>query len=247
MRQRTRAGRLRGVDAWAEANLLPGWPEDVRALDVGFGVEPVTTVELHSWLRRARPAASVVGWDVAPALVAAAAPAARPGLRFESPPSVAAPAFDFARALNVGRGGTAAEHAALHRHLVSTLRPGGVALEGSTDTDGHVAVFHVLDTAGLRRALVFAADGGRAVAPRLFRDYLPRDWRRSARPGTPVFELLEAWHHAWTQRRGAAATDLAALSDAGAALDSAWAASGGGSGAWRWLEWRPLGGVPAPV
>lgn len=36
----------------------------------------------------------------------------------------------------------------------------------------------------------------RGFAPIMFRDWLPRDIRRKAQPGTPIRELLDAWTEA---------------------------------------------------
>ena len=51
-------------------------------VDLGYGTSPVTALELHDRLRRVRPDVEVVGIEIDPARVAAAAPLERPGLRF---------------------------------------------------------------------------------------------------------------------------------------------------------------------
>lgn len=246
MKQRTRPGRLRGVDAWLRHERASGWPGDVALLDVGFGVAPLTTVELFDWARGLRPGVSVEGWELDAGLVERAQAFAQAGLSFRRAPTQPEARFDVARAFNVGRGGPADAVPTLHAQLTLALRPGGVALEGSTDLDGHLAAFHVLEPAGVRAALVLATDCGRAVAPWSFRDVLPRDWRRSAAPGTPVYGLLDAWHRAWETVRGEHEARRA-LADAADRLAASWPITIGRAGEWLWLTWAPPGGVPSPL
>ena len=100
------------------------------------------------------------------------------------------------RAMNVLRGYREEEVAAIHEALGAGLVEGGLVLEGSTDTEGHVTVVHLLRRRGaqlVREALLFHTDFTRGFSPWLFRDWLPRDLRRSATPGTPIHDLLTRW------------------------------------------------------
>ncbi len=245
MKQRTRPGRLRGVDTWLRAERSSGWPVDVALVDVGFGVSPTTTVELFDWVRGLRPDARVEGWELDAAALERAQAFAEPGLCFLTAPQDVGPTFDVARAFNVGRAGPREALEQLHGLLVRALRLGGVALEGSTDVDGRVAAFYVLRDDGARTALVLATDLSRAVAPRLFRDVLPRDWRRSAHAGTPVFALLEDWQRSWEAVR-ATLDPRAAFLRSVAELAGRWAVRAGEAEDWVWLCWAPDGGVPRP-
>ncbi|BCB80174.1 hypothetical protein Pflav_065840 [Phytohabitans flavus] len=76
----TNPNRLRRVDRWIAAR-LGGTLRDVPdplVVDLGYGESPVTTVELHSRLTAVRPDVRVVGLEIDPARVAAAAPVAEP-------------------------------------------------------------------------------------------------------------------------------------------------------------------------
>ena len=101
------------------------------------------------------------------------------------------------RAMNVLRGYREEEVDEIHAALGAGLVEGGLLLEGSTDTEGHVTVVWVLRkraAALVREALLFHTDFTRGFSPWLFRDWLPRDLRRRAQPGTAIHSMLAAWN-----------------------------------------------------
>jgi hypothetical protein len=80
----TGANRLRRMDNWI-ATVLAGRirsADDPLVIDLGYGANPVTAVELLSRLRRIRPDVEVLGLEIDADRVRAAQPAAGPGLRF---------------------------------------------------------------------------------------------------------------------------------------------------------------------
>lgn len=84
----------------------------------------------------------------------------------------------------------------IHAALGAGLVEGGLLLEGSTDTEGHVTVVWVMRRragALVREALLFHTDFTRGFSPWLFRDWLPRDLRRRAQPGTAIHSVLAGW------------------------------------------------------
>jgi hypothetical protein len=190
VRPRTRAGRLASLDAWlcAEApELLDGRGAIV---DFGFGLTPVTTLELAQTVRAVNPALRVVG-------VEREAHAEVPGLELVVGDTAALGPISVLRAMNVVRGYREDEVDALHVALGAGVIDGGLVLEGSTDTEGHVTVTWLLrKRAGalVREALLFHTDFTRGFSPWLFRDWLPRDLRRRATPGTPIHTLLSNWN-----------------------------------------------------
>lgn len=197
MRARTRAGRLAALDAWVcherPGVLRPGG----LALDVGFGLEPVTTVEWAATLRAVQPGFRVVGVE-------------RDAARVDAAPDIEVVQGDFAslaslgpacvvRAMNVARGYREDEVPAIHAALGAALEDGGLALEGSTDTEGHVTCAWLITKRGgelVKDALLFHTDFTRGFSPWLLRDVLPRDLRRNVRPGTAIHALLDAWAQA---------------------------------------------------
>lgn len=191
VRPRTRPGRLAPLDAWLlehERALLDGRG---ALVDVGYGETPVTTLE---WARSARtlnPALTLIG------LERRAQAHAELDLRegdFTTCASLGPAAI--VRAMNVLRGYREAEVPAIHAALGAALVEGGLVVEGSTDTEGHVTVAWLLRRRGgalVREALLFHTDFSRGFSPWLFRDWLPRDLRRRAQPGTAIHALLTRW------------------------------------------------------
>lgn len=194
VRARTRAGRLAALDAWVcheRAGVLrPGGV----VLDVGFGAEPVTTRELAASLRAVEPSLEVVGVEREAARVVEAE-----GVRLVQGDFASLAALGPAclvRAMNVLRGYREDEVPAIHAALGAATAEGGLVLEGSADTEGHVTAAWVLVRRGgalVREALLFHTDFSRGFSPWLFRDWLPRDLRRRVKPGEPVHALLSAW------------------------------------------------------
>jgi hypothetical protein len=133
-----------------------------------------------------------------------------------------------------------------HAQLGARVLPGGLVVEGSTDTPGRVLVAHLLrrsDVGLVREGLLFHTDFRRGFAPRLFRDWLPRDLRRRVKPGEFVFDFLADWEAAWTPVRGepraAFRESVRGLASRvpGVEIDP-WLLDNG------YLVWRPVGGVP---
>jgi hypothetical protein len=195
VRGRTRAGRLEGLDVWlcheAGALLLTGG----LVVDVGFGASAVTVEALAEAVHQVNPGLEVVGVERDASRVSPEARGARLVLGgFEALAQLQGAVV--VRAMNVLRGYRAEEVPLIHRALGAGLVEGGLLLEGSTDTEGHVSVSHLLRRRGgglVSEGLLFHTDFERGFSPWLFRDWLPRDLRRAVRPGTRVHGLLEQW------------------------------------------------------
>ncbi len=235
MRARTRPGRLAAIDRWLTLHEQPLLAAANTVIDVGFGETPVTT---HEWAHTI--SAKVIGVEQALSLIEAAR-RTHPTLHlvhgsFETLASLA-PAT-VVRAMNVLRGYQANAIASAHQALAAPLIDGGVLIEGSCDTEGQVTVAHVMRKRGaelLREALVFHTTFERGFSPWLFRDWLPRDLRRSATPGTRVFDFLAAWHVVFETTRGPIETRFAE-SVAHMPELTLWETGG--------VRWAPAAGVP---
>ncbi|MDQ1753116.1 MAG: hypothetical protein QOE71_4172, partial [Pseudonocardiales bacterium] len=72
------------MDNWIATRLRPQLRAAAQPLviDLGYGESPISAVELLSRLRPVRPDVEVLGLEIDPARVAAAAGAERPGLSF---------------------------------------------------------------------------------------------------------------------------------------------------------------------
>ena len=195
VRARTRAGRLDGLDRWLTHEAVPLLEAGGRVIDVGFGVSTVTVEALARAVRRVNPALEVLGLEREPARV----PSAGSSVRLEVGGFDALAQLSGAvvvRVMNVLRGYRAEEVPRIYRALGLGLVDGGLLLEGSTDTEGHVTACHLVRRRGdelEREGLLFHTDFVRGFSPWLFRDVLPVDLRRSVRPGTAWHALFERW------------------------------------------------------
>jgi hypothetical protein len=196
----TNPNRLRRVDRWilgTQASRLRDAADPV-VIDLGFGASPITTMELADRLRGVRPDVRVVGLDIDPERVRAAAPFAdRPRLDF------AHGGFELAgrrpvlvRALNVLRQYEPDAVAEAWRTMTGRLAPGGLVVEGTCDEIGRRACWVALDVSGpltlTLSARVSSLDAPSELAERLPKVLIHRNVR-----GEPVNEFLRAFDRAW--------------------------------------------------
>ncbi len=192
---RTAAGRLDGPDVFVSRHRQA--PVG-RALDVGLGTSPDTTVAFARALRARWPEVAVVGLDNVPARVDAARGLA-PGVQFVCEDLFAAPTgtgFDVVRAINVLRSFPPATARAGRAQLWARLRPRGWLLEGSTDKGGDCGALYIVpkDAPARESRLLLFCDERRGFAPRMFRGVLPQDLAR----GGPI-PWLAGWFADWQQ------------------------------------------------
>jgi hypothetical protein len=197
----TNPNRLRRVDnwivAWCGSRLRAA--ADPLVVDLGYGAAPVTTVELRTRLAAAvRPDVRVVGLEIDPARVTAAAPAADPpALTFASG------GFELAglrpvlvRAMNVLRQYDESEVAAAWRTMIDALAPNGVVVEGTSDELGRLAGWVLLDTSG-PRSLTLAARLTSLDNPATLAERLPKALIHRNVPGEPVHRFVRALDVGW--------------------------------------------------
>ena len=261
-RGRTSRSRLRALDTYlyqCERPLLErqdgAWRE-AAFLDVGFGEHPWTTLESAEAFRELNPTLPVIGVEADAGRAAAAAGHEDALTRFRHG------GFDWAitagqparlvRAMNILRQYRPEQVEPAHAELGRALLPGGLVVEGSTDTRGGITVAYLLRQGPeelSREALLFHTDFHQGFAPLLFRDWLPRDWRRRVQPGAPLHTFFEAWTQAWSQAREHGAREpadsfresvrLLATTQQGVSTEP-WLLERG------YLRWQPPGGVPRP-
>jgi hypothetical protein len=190
------------VDRWllgTHRRLLWQAPEAASAVDLGYGAYPVTTVEWAQRLWTVRPDLRMVGLEIDPARVAAAAPHARPPRLefrlggFELP--VPQPPM-LLRAFNVLRQYDEATVAGVWARLRAGLAPGGLLLEGTCSENGRIAVWVTLDGSA-PRTLSFAARLATLESPAIFAQRLPKALIHRNVPGEPVHAFLRDWGRAW--------------------------------------------------
>jgi len=222
-RARTRPARLACLDTWLlrrERDLL-NHPTCSAFVDVGFGEHPITTLETFRALRDANPALAVIGFELD------AARASNAQTRFQQEglcfrrggfrdAAACEPKARIIRVMNVLRSYPPQQVEAVHDTLATGLIDGGLLIEGTSDTAGHVLTAWLIrreGTAARKEGLLLYTDFSRGFSPWLLRDYIPRDIRRDVQPGTPIHALLTDWHAAWSAVRSAGEKSARALFD----------------------------------
>jgi hypothetical protein len=195
----TNPNRLRRIDRHlvsVHGALLRDAAEPL-VIDLGYGATPITAVELRSRLVAVRPDVEVVGVEIDPERVAAAAAATGPGLRFVRG------GFELAglrpivvRCLNVLRQYTEPDAAAAWETVLAGLAPGGVLLEGTCDEIGRKAAWVTLTAAG-PQTLTLAAHLPSLERPSDLAERLPKALIHRNSPGERVHDLLRALDDAW--------------------------------------------------
>ena len=202
----TNPNRLRRVDNWLVATCGDRLraAADPLVVDLGYGATPVTAVELRGRLAAGvRADVRVVGLEIDPVRVAAAAPAADPpGLTF------ARGGFELAglrpalvRAFNVLRQYDESEVADAWRTMTAALAPGGVLVEGTCDELGRLGGWLLIDADG-PRTLTLAARLTTLDSPAQLAERLPKALIHRNVPGEPVHALLRALDDAWQAAAG---------------------------------------------
>jgi SAM-dependent methyltransferase len=196
----TNPNRLRRVDNWIAVQLggLLRGADDPLVVDLGYGSSPVTTVELRSRLAVVRRDVRVVGLEIDPVRVAAAAPAADPpALEFRRG------GFELAglrpvvvRAMNVLRQYEESDVDDAWSAMRRRLAPGGVLVEGTCDELGRLASWVTLDAHG-PRSLTLAAALSTLDTPATLAERLPKALIHHNVPGEKVHALLRALDEAW--------------------------------------------------
>lgn len=212
----TGTNRLRRVDRWiAQLPALRAAP-DPLVVDLGYGANGVTTLELEARLHRAGTGADVLGLELDPERVTTArgqlertrrgetvfSPAARVVFArggFEVP-APRRPAV--IRAFNVLRQYDEADVPAAWAQMAARLAPGGVLVEGTCDEIGRVASW--VDVAADGRPLRFTVSLRlRGLErPSIVAERLPKALIHRNVPGERVHAWLAALDAEWERAAG---------------------------------------------
>jgi len=196
----TAPNRLRRVDRWIVGTQSARLRDAVDPLvvDLGYGASPVTTVELAARLADVRRDVRVLGLEIDPDRVAAAAASADPP-RLE----FARGGFELAglrpvlvRALNVLRQYDEPAAAAAWTEIRGRLAPGGLLVEGTCDELGRRACWVALDPGG-PLTMTLATRVADLERPSDLAERLPKALIHRNVPGEPVHEFLQAFDRAW--------------------------------------------------
>jgi hypothetical protein len=157
----TNPNRLRRVDRWAQT--WPGLRSTPQPLvvDLGYGAKAITPVEFVERIRKVRPDAQLIGFEIDPDRVASAreelaawTAAGRPiaGVTFElggfETPLAAGQKATIIRAFNVLRQYDEVDVLPAWHRMVAALSPEGVLIEGTCDEIGRVSTWVAITGAG---------------------------------------------------------------------------------------------------
>lgn len=222
-RGKTARNRLRRVDAFvarydpslvrrSDGPFARAW-----AVDLGYGAEPFTTLEMAARLRGLNPALPVLGVEIEPERVAAALPFADDLTAFRlggfnlplqggsgDAPGGPAETVRLIRAFNVLRQYGEAEVAPAWARLGRSLLPGGLLVEGTSDPPGRLWVANVLRKPGqeggdaplLYEALVFSTNFRTEFDPGAFQPVLPKNFIHRVVPGEAIHRFFTDWKRA---------------------------------------------------
>lgn len=219
-RGKTAHNRLRRVDNFVlmyDASLLrrnDGPFRDALFVDLGYGAEPVTTLESARRFRRVNPTLPVLGVEIEPERVDIAQPFVNDLTQFRlggfnlplknradgSPERVR-----LVRAFNVLRQYDEVDFAGAYARLFQHILPGGLLIEGTSTPFGRVWVANVsrsLPGSGWHtETLVFSTNFRSGFDPAEFQTVLPKNLIHHVVPGEPIFDFFEAWKRAAAETR----------------------------------------------
>jgi hypothetical protein len=177
--------------------------EPPLVVDLGFGATPVTAVELLERLRPIRTDVEVVGIEIDPARVVAAAPSGRPGLRF------AVGGFELpldndrrpvvVRAFNVLRQYPEPEVTSAWNTVRNRLAPGGMLVDGTCDEIGRRACWVAVTADDGPVSLTVSTRLAGLQRPSELAERLPKVLIHRHIPGQPVHAFLSALDGAWAK------------------------------------------------
>lgn len=192
----TGTNRLRRMDRWI-AQLPQLRRPDALVVDLGYGASATTVLELH-----ARLGVPVVGLEISPERVAAAAPYARDGVRF------ALGGFELAgltptivRAANVLRQYDEQDVLPAWREMVGRLQPGGLVIDGTCNEVGRLATWVAVGASG-PVSLTVASRLRDLTAPSELAERLPKVLIHRNVPGERIHRFFVELDRAWDVHAG---------------------------------------------
>lgn len=205
-RGKTAGNRLRQVDHFVlryDPGLLTrrdGAFANALLVDLGYGAEAITTLEMGARFRRLNPHLPILGVEIDPQRVAAAQPYASQHIFFRlggfNLPLQAGESVRLIRAFNVLRQYEEAQVRPAWDELATYLLPGGLLVEGTSTPSGAIWVANILrrQEAGLlQEALVFFTNFHRGFDLLDFQAVLPKNYIHRMLPGEPICEFFSAW------------------------------------------------------
>jgi hypothetical protein len=175
-------------------------------VDLGYGAEPHTTLESAQRLRRLNAGLPVLGVEIDPERVAAAAPFQDEHTHFRvggfNLPLQPHESVRAIRAFNVLRQYSPEAVTESLNLLGEQLLPGGLLIEGTSDPLGRIWVANILRRTGQglkQEGLLFSTNFRWGFEPGIFQPVLPKNYIHCMLPGEPIHSFMEAWKAAARQ------------------------------------------------
>lgn len=222
-RGKTARNRLRRVDAFLltyDPGLLArrdGPFERAYFVDLGYGAEPVTTLESARRFAQVNPHLPVLGVEIDAERVAQAQPHADAQTHFRlggfnlplrSWPDGAPETVRLVRAFNVLRQYPEGAVREAYDRLFQYILPGGLLIEGTSTPSGGLWVAHVArkpedgSAPWTLEALVFSTNLRAGIHPADFQTILPKSLIHRVVPGEPIYEFFQSWKQAALETQG---------------------------------------------
>jgi len=205
-RGKTASNRLRQVDHFVlryDPGLLTrrdGAYANALVVDLGYGAEAITTLEMGARFRRLNPDLAILGVEIEPERVAAAQPYASEQTFFRlggfNLPLQEGESVRLIRAFNVLRQYEETQVRSAWEQMGSSLLPGGLLVEGTASPSGSLWVANILRKQASdleQEALVFFTNFHQGFDPVDFQARLPKNYIHRVVPGEAIFEFFTAW------------------------------------------------------
>lgn len=201
-RGKTARNRLRQVDNFLllyDPGLISR-PDDSFFVDLGYGFEAVTTLEMAARFRRLNPGLKILGVEIEPERVAAALPFTDQNTFFRlggfNLPLEPGEKVRAIRAFNVLRQYSEAEVLPAWEQMARYVQPGGLLVEGTSTPSGGLWSSNILrrtPDGWSREALVFFTNFNPGFDPLEFQTILPKNYIHRVVPGEGIHEFFSAW------------------------------------------------------
>ncbi len=210
-RGKTRSERLRRLDAFVaiEDEALLRATSSAPFVDLGYGEQPLTTIEAAARFRALNPELRVVGVEIDRERVEAARALDVPDIAFVHGGFDVARHVDeparLIRAMNVLRQYDEGDVVPAWRAMGRGLAEGGLLVEGTSDPLGRLLVVHRLRRERddlVSEGVLFLARIQSLKDVQDFRAVLPKRLIHRVTPGEGVFDLFEDWSAAWRDASG---------------------------------------------
>ncbi len=211
-RGKTALNRLRRVDVYVALAHAPVLRQpNALVIDVGFGAQAWTTLEMAARWQPFNPTLRVLGVEIDPQRVAAAQPYAMPPHLtfqlggFNLADLIGRQAAHLIRCYNVLRQYDEVDVLPALYKMSCALAEGGVLIEGTSNPSGGMAAFDIYRKQGSglqHEALVFATNFHQADLPTAFQTILPKRLIHHMQDALPA-AFFAAWQRAYAVGRGA--------------------------------------------